>query len=208
MAMGLMQMGSKGPMRDLDYVNPRQKAPSSALPPEVRRKLGLDGGDGPQRSASERQLGTPPEAEHEDIYKGSANANPKVGASGAGTNWHNPNGHAFVRRNSGQPMSQRASRKAQVQNGANFINRGPMGGPPPGANPPSKRPSSLPPLAGARGGSPAGRAPSKEDTPRAAVAAPSRQQPGQHIAKRTRPPLQPTSSLTPAPGSGSDCGSP
>eukprot|EP00928_Gymnodinium_smaydae_P097012 TRINITY_DN8686_c0_g1_i1.p2 TRINITY_DN8686_c0_g1~~TRINITY_DN8686_c0_g1_i1.p2 ORF type:complete len:185 (-),score=31.18 TRINITY_DN8686_c0_g1_i1:35-526(-) len=48
------------------------------------------------------------------IYLGAANAEAKVGKSGAGTNWHNPNGHAFIRKNSGIPMSQRASRKAQL----------------------------------------------------------------------------------------------
>eukprot|EP00428_Durinskia_dybowskii_P079430 CAMPEP_0170446668 /NCGR_PEP_ID=MMETSP0117_2-20130122/49735_1 /TAXON_ID=400756 /ORGANISM="Durinskia baltica, Strain CSIRO CS-38" /LENGTH=43 /DNA_ID= /DNA_START= /DNA_END= /DNA_ORIENTATION= len=41
MAACLMQAGSCGAMRDLDYINPRPKLPRSALPPEVRRKLGL-----------------------------------------------------------------------------------------------------------------------------------------------------------------------
>mmetsp|Transcript_17302 Transcript_17302/g.37210 ORF Transcript_17302/g.37210 Transcript_17302/m.37210 type:complete len:197 (-) Transcript_17302:194-784(-) len=109
MAMALMQMGSKGPMRDLDYINPRPKCPSSALPPEVRRKLGL----APAASTPE----TSGAADHGHLYTGAANAAPKVGASGAGTDWQNPNGHAFVRRGSGVPMSQRASRKAQLERG-------------------------------------------------------------------------------------------
>jgi len=105
----LMQQGSCGAMRDLDYINPRAKCPPSALPPEIRRKLGLAG----PRSAS-----APPaerDESYEVIYKGAANAAPKVGASGAGTAWQNPNGHAFVRKGSGVPMSKRASRKAQLE---------------------------------------------------------------------------------------------
>merc|ERR1719183_779455 len=47
-------------------------------------------------------------------YKGSRNASPKKGLSGAGTDWINPNGHAFVRRGSGIPMSKRASRQSQL----------------------------------------------------------------------------------------------
>lgn len=112
MAASLMQQGSCGPMRDLDYINPRPKNPSSALPPEVRRRLGLaKGGGGMARSSS----APPPDSEHANIYTGAANADPKIGASGAGTGWHNPNGHAFVKRGSGIPMSQRASRKAQLE---------------------------------------------------------------------------------------------
>merc|ERR1719313_8094 len=47
-------------------------------------------------------------------YCGALNAEPKKGKSGAGTDWENPNGHAFIRRGSGIPMSQRASRHAQM----------------------------------------------------------------------------------------------
>merc|ERR1719362_2292523 len=91
-------------MRDLDYINPRQKAPSCALPPEIRRKLGLD------KSSARSSSCPPPAEEHEVLYKGSANAEAKIGQSGAGTNWHNPNGHAFVRRRSGAAMSQQRAR--------------------------------------------------------------------------------------------------
>lgn len=99
-------------MRDLDIINPRPKMPSSALPPEVRAKLGLGG--------KNRSSSTPPTnggyGDHETLYKGAAHAEPKVGKSGAGTNWVNPNGHAFVKRGSGVPMSQRASGKAKMEN--------------------------------------------------------------------------------------------
>lgn len=105
MAAKLMQQGSKGAMRDLDYINPRPPKQSCALPAEVRAKLGLDKGSRQARSSSE-----PPPS----IYVGAANAEAKVGKSGAGTNWRNPNGHAFVRKGSGVSMSQRASRKAQL----------------------------------------------------------------------------------------------
>lgn len=109
MAMGLMQQGSKGAMRDLDYINPRPPKQSSALPPEVRaRLLGRKGGKGGEGEA-------PPRPE---VYQGSAMAAPKVGQSGAGTNWQNPNGHAFIRRGSGVPMSKRASRHAQMGYGS------------------------------------------------------------------------------------------
>ncbi|CAE8605326.1 unnamed protein product [Polarella glacialis] len=97
----LMQQGSKGPMRDLDYINPRPPRQSSALPPEVRALLmGKK-----SRSSSE----PPPEVslENKAMYLGAANATPKVGQSGAGTNWQNPNGHAFVKRGSGLPNSYR-----------------------------------------------------------------------------------------------------
>merc|ERR1719502_2548535 len=47
-------------------------------------------------------------------YLGAANAEPKKGKSGAGTDWVNPNGHAFVRKGSGIPMSKRASRFSQL----------------------------------------------------------------------------------------------
>mmetsp|Transcript_81096 Transcript_81096/g.233013 ORF Transcript_81096/g.233013 Transcript_81096/m.233013 type:complete len:203 (-) Transcript_81096:102-710(-) len=106
MAMMLMQQGSKGAMRDLDYINPRPKATSSALPPEIRARLGLQ---------TARSSSAPPDtSDHNAIYTGAANAASKVGASGAGTDWQNPNGHAFVRRGTGIPMSLRASRKAQM----------------------------------------------------------------------------------------------
>jgi len=106
MAAGLKQQGSAGAMRDLDYVNPRPPKASSALPPDVRaRLLGRRGG----RSSSE-----PPPDELKAYYVGAANAEPKVGKSGAGTDWHNPNGHAFIRKGSGVPMSKRASGHARA----------------------------------------------------------------------------------------------
>eukprot|EP00747_Dinoflagellata_sp_TGD_P211110 gnl/TRDRNA2_/TRDRNA2_84318_c0_seq1.p1 gnl/TRDRNA2_/TRDRNA2_84318_c0~~gnl/TRDRNA2_/TRDRNA2_84318_c0_seq1.p1 ORF type:complete len:205 (-),score=22.76 gnl/TRDRNA2_/TRDRNA2_84318_c0_seq1:144-758(-) len=110
MAAMLFQQGSKGALRDLDYINPRPQKVSCALPPEVRRKLGLDAAGAGVRSSS-----VPPDLDSfKDLYTGSKNADAKVGKSGAGTNWHNPNGHAFIRRGSGVPMSQRASRQAQL----------------------------------------------------------------------------------------------
>mmetsp|Transcript_82777 Transcript_82777/g.208396 ORF Transcript_82777/g.208396 Transcript_82777/m.208396 type:complete len:210 (-) Transcript_82777:376-1005(-) len=145
MSAALMQQGSCGAMRDLDYINPRPKVPSSALPPEVRRRLGLGAGNGMPRSSS----APPPESEHASLYTGASNAAPKVGASGAGTAWHNPNGHAFVRRGSGIPMSQRASRKAQLEGPrASLVPAGleaPSAGG--GARAPSRERRSLPPPA-------------------------------------------------------------
>merc|ERR1712217_248318 len=107
MAAGLMQQGSAGAMRDLDYINPRPPRASCALPPEVRAKLKLGSGA--------RSNSAPPPEIDSNIYVGAANAEPKVGASGAGTKWHNPNGHAFVKKGSGVPMSQRAARKSSFQ---------------------------------------------------------------------------------------------
>lgn len=107
MAMGLMQMGSKGAMRDLDYINPRPPKQSSALPPEVRAKLLGRKAAGLLEAAGDETRPV--------VYMGSANAAPKIGQSGAGTDWQNPNGHAFVRRRSGVAMSERASRLAQQQ---------------------------------------------------------------------------------------------
>lgn len=106
MAAALMQQGSKGAMRDLDYINPRQPKASSALPPDVRRKLGLD--------RARASSASPAEAAPLEFYQGARNAEPKKGKSGAGTDWANPNGHAFIRRGSGIAMSQRASRAAQL----------------------------------------------------------------------------------------------
>jgi hypothetical protein len=93
-------------MRDLDFINPRPKMPSSALPPEIRAKLGLDRAKpGSNRSRGSSATRTPPESsarttsDKEDVYSGAANvASVLSGASGAGTDWQNPNGHAFVRR--------------------------------------------------------------------------------------------------------------
>jgi len=108
MACALMQQGSKGPMRDLDYVNPRPPKASSALPPEIRKRLGLD-----------RATNASPSPEANDqYYRGNANADPKKGQSGAGTDWVNPNGHAFVRKGSGVAMSKRASRLSQMSGAA------------------------------------------------------------------------------------------
>lgn len=96
--------GGASQLRDLDYVNPRPKMPSTALPPEVRKKLGL-----------ERGRNTPPPLPDADLYHGAVHAHPKVGQSGAGTNWQNPNGHAFVRKGSGAPASVRAPRRVASQ---------------------------------------------------------------------------------------------
>mmetsp|Transcript_21698 Transcript_21698/g.38133 ORF Transcript_21698/g.38133 Transcript_21698/m.38133 type:complete len:190 (+) Transcript_21698:147-716(+) len=120
MPVTLVQQGSAGALRDMDYINPRPKKASSALPPEVRRRLGLD------RCVSVPSFDA---EEHSNIYTGAVNAAPKVAQSGAGTNWQNPNGHAFVRRGSGIPMSQRASRKAQLAAaGADILGNGPSSG--------------------------------------------------------------------------------
>eukprot|EP00933_Yihiella_yeosuensis_P076123 TRINITY_DN8574_c0_g1_i1.p1 TRINITY_DN8574_c0_g1~~TRINITY_DN8574_c0_g1_i1.p1 ORF type:complete len:151 (-),score=33.10 TRINITY_DN8574_c0_g1_i1:208-660(-) len=92
--------GSAGQLRDLDYVNPRQKMPSSALPPEVRRKLGL----APAAASKADEA----DSDHKEVYRGASNVTEaKAGKSGAGTNWVNPNGHAFVRRGSGLPAHYR-----------------------------------------------------------------------------------------------------
>ena len=73
-------------LRDLDYVNPRQPVPSHAQPPEVRRAQGLAA-----RSA-------PGGGGHDAVYSGAANvAHVLSGVSGAGTNWRNGGGHAYVR---------------------------------------------------------------------------------------------------------------
>jgi hypothetical protein len=87
-------------MRDLDFINPRPKMPSSALPPEIRAKLGLDRAKpGSNRSRGSSGTRTPPEADATAVYHGAANVALKLsGASGAGTDWENPHGHAFVRR--------------------------------------------------------------------------------------------------------------
>mmetsp|Transcript_85941 Transcript_85941/g.152259 ORF Transcript_85941/g.152259 Transcript_85941/m.152259 type:complete len:187 (+) Transcript_85941:116-676(+) len=109
MPVTLYQQGSNGLLRDLDYINPRPPKQSSALPPEVRaRLLG-------KKAASSQ---SPPDTEKPNVYAGAANAEPKKGKSGAGTDWVNPNGHAFVRKGSGVPMSQRASRAAQLSGAA------------------------------------------------------------------------------------------
>jgi hypothetical protein len=86
-------------LRDLDFINPRPKMPSSALPPEIRAKLGLDRAKpGSNRSRGSSGTRTPPESTAE-VYRGASNvANCLSGASGAGTDWENPHGHAFVRR--------------------------------------------------------------------------------------------------------------
>eukprot|EP00425_Heterocapsa_triquetra_P033542 CAMPEP_0195109430 /NCGR_PEP_ID=MMETSP0448-20130528/89420_1 /TAXON_ID=66468 /ORGANISM="Heterocapsa triquestra, Strain CCMP 448" /LENGTH=139 /DNA_ID=CAMNT_0040146047 /DNA_START=44 /DNA_END=460 /DNA_ORIENTATION=+ len=138
MAAALMQQGSKGAMRDLDYINPRPKAVSSALPPEVRAKLGL---------SKQRASSCPPseQHDHQDVYTGARNAAPKVGQSGAGTDWQNPNGHAFVRKGSGMPMSQRASRKAQMEKLSGPSQMAGYGAPP--ARTASRERRQLPPVA-------------------------------------------------------------
>jgi hypothetical protein len=129
-------------MRDLDYVNPRPPKATSALPPELRRRLGLDRG----KSFDRRSIDSPVEVDNAapDHYKGCINACPKKGKSGAGTDWENPNGHAFVRRGSGVPMSQRASRASQLSGaGAAMIaNQSKVSG----ERAPSRERSNLPPL--------------------------------------------------------------
>jgi len=109
MPVTLYQQGSSGALRDLDYVNPRPPKQSSALPPDVRARL-----LGKKSGIDKTQV-----MEKAAVYTGASNAEPKKGKSGAGTDWVNPNGHAFVRRGSGVPLSQRASRAAQLS-GASF----------------------------------------------------------------------------------------
>jgi hypothetical protein len=101
-------------MRDLDFINPRPKMPSSALPPEIRAKLGLDRAKpGSNRSRGSSGTRTPPEAA--EVYHGASNvAKPLSGASGAGTDWENPHGHAFVRRGTNDRRLQ-AQRDAAVR---------------------------------------------------------------------------------------------
>jgi len=88
-------------LRDLDFINPRPKMPSCALPPEIRAKLGLDRGK-PNSNRSRGSSGgtrTPPEPSAAEVYHGASNVSTVLsGASGAGTDWENPHGHAFVRR--------------------------------------------------------------------------------------------------------------
>mmetsp|Transcript_10359 Transcript_10359/g.18451 ORF Transcript_10359/g.18451 Transcript_10359/m.18451 type:complete len:140 (-) Transcript_10359:32-451(-) len=110
-------------VRDLDYVNRRQKLPSQALPPEVRAKLGISrspsqkseitllanagatlpatGRDGSISGIREKLAQG---GESDQLYEGSANVAivAAMGASGAGTDWVNPCGHAFVRRGTSQ----------------------------------------------------------------------------------------------------------
>eukprot|EP00930_Biecheleria_cincta_P057567 TRINITY_DN43485_c0_g1_i1.p1 TRINITY_DN43485_c0_g1~~TRINITY_DN43485_c0_g1_i1.p1 ORF type:complete len:192 (-),score=15.53 TRINITY_DN43485_c0_g1_i1:72-647(-) len=109
----LYQQGSNGALRDLDYINPRPPKQSSALPADVRaRLLG-------KRSNSE----LPPEPEKNAVYSGAANAEPKSGKSGAGTDWVNPNGHAFVRKGSGVLNSHRSSRASKFSGAAYELTR-------------------------------------------------------------------------------------
>mmetsp|Transcript_93331 Transcript_93331/g.300464 ORF Transcript_93331/g.300464 Transcript_93331/m.300464 type:complete len:139 (-) Transcript_93331:226-642(-) len=103
-------------VRDLDYVNPRHKLPSKALPPEIRVKLGLmsrailgENGSGSAETA-EMQASSPQcsgirerlakGGQSQAVYIGVANVSAVAcsGAAGAGTDWVNPRGHAFVRR--------------------------------------------------------------------------------------------------------------
>mmetsp|Transcript_93333 Transcript_93333/g.300468 ORF Transcript_93333/g.300468 Transcript_93333/m.300468 type:complete len:119 (-) Transcript_93333:226-582(-) len=83
-------------VRDLDYVNPRHKLPSKALPPEIRVKLGLMS----RAILGENGSGSAETAEMQAVYIGVANVSAVAcsGAAGAGTDWVNPRGHAFVRR--------------------------------------------------------------------------------------------------------------
>mmetsp|Transcript_53916 Transcript_53916/g.97080 ORF Transcript_53916/g.97080 Transcript_53916/m.97080 type:complete len:134 (-) Transcript_53916:22-423(-) len=104
-------------VRDLDYVNRRQKLPSVALPPEVRARLGLTltasetdlearGGRSSQVTLETKGLHERPAkgGESEDLYVGAAMvaAIATSGASGSGTDWVNPRGHSFVRRGTAQ----------------------------------------------------------------------------------------------------------
>ena len=89
-------------LRDLDYVNPRQRAPRSALPPELR-----SGGGAPSATTA-----------HASVYSGAANVETVLqGASGAGTDWANARGHAFVRRGTAEQRSDelRLARKRDAQ---------------------------------------------------------------------------------------------
>jgi len=145
MAVALFQQGSAGKLRDLDYVNPRPAKASSALPPDVRRRLGLDR-DAPRANVCNSPLSRSPSMEVPGQYRGSANAEAKVGKSGAGTDWQNPGGHAFVRRGSGIPMSKRASRQSQLTGaGAAMIANQSRAAGPNGGRAPSREHAMLPP---------------------------------------------------------------
>eukprot|EP00929_Paragymnodinium_shiwhaense_P079814 TRINITY_DN41602_c0_g1_i1.p1 TRINITY_DN41602_c0_g1~~TRINITY_DN41602_c0_g1_i1.p1 ORF type:complete len:139 (-),score=12.46 TRINITY_DN41602_c0_g1_i1:471-887(-) len=107
-------------VRDLDYVNPRQKLPSVAMPPEVRAQLRL----GPRqdcrpsaklRSSSSSLIPSSLDGirerlatgdKSEEVYVGRANVAlgelAGSGKAGAGSDWMNASGHAFVRRGTAQ----------------------------------------------------------------------------------------------------------
>eukprot|EP00746_Dinoflagellata_sp_MGD_P001486 gnl/MRDRNA2_/MRDRNA2_102798_c0_seq1.p1 gnl/MRDRNA2_/MRDRNA2_102798_c0~~gnl/MRDRNA2_/MRDRNA2_102798_c0_seq1.p1 ORF type:complete len:133 (-),score=27.38 gnl/MRDRNA2_/MRDRNA2_102798_c0_seq1:89-487(-) len=101
-------------VRDLDYVNPRHKLPSCALPPEVRAQLGLAPAKKDEtkqvcRSSSQKSYSSMHQqlakgGQSNDVYRGSSNVAVAScnGTSGAGTCWENEAGHAFVRRGTSQ----------------------------------------------------------------------------------------------------------
>eukprot|EP00927_Polykrikos_kofoidii_P040832 TRINITY_DN34830_c1_g1_i1.p1 TRINITY_DN34830_c1_g1~~TRINITY_DN34830_c1_g1_i1.p1 ORF type:complete len:144 (-),score=22.64 TRINITY_DN34830_c1_g1_i1:251-682(-) len=116
-------------VRDLDYVNPRQKLPSVALPPEVRARLGLGPScsrgreaalptEGGLRSSSETAVRLTSGIREQlalggcsrEVYVGAPNVAlgelAISGKAGAGSDWANPRGHAFVRRGTAQQRRQ------------------------------------------------------------------------------------------------------
>eukprot|EP00930_Biecheleria_cincta_P010505 TRINITY_DN112662_c0_g1_i1.p1 TRINITY_DN112662_c0_g1~~TRINITY_DN112662_c0_g1_i1.p1 ORF type:complete len:144 (-),score=27.40 TRINITY_DN112662_c0_g1_i1:94-525(-) len=122
-------------VRDLDYVNRRQKLPSVALPPEVRSKLGLTrsvgqdpklwhqpDGNALAVSSSSSSLTEcsgirerlAQGGESEELYSGVTMVASVAarGVAGAGADWVNPRGHAFVRRGTA------AERQASLQEAA------------------------------------------------------------------------------------------
>lgn len=112
-------------VRDLDYVNPRQKLPGVSLPPEVRAQLGLGPREDRTSAKSKNNhsasqpvlLVTTPASpasldgikerlakggKSDEVYVGRSNLAlgelAGSGKAGAGSDWVNPCGHAFVRR--------------------------------------------------------------------------------------------------------------
>eukprot|EP00928_Gymnodinium_smaydae_P031365 TRINITY_DN23038_c0_g1_i1.p3 TRINITY_DN23038_c0_g1~~TRINITY_DN23038_c0_g1_i1.p3 ORF type:complete len:159 (+),score=29.83 TRINITY_DN23038_c0_g1_i1:161-637(+) len=140
-------------VRDLDYVNPRQKLPSCALPPEVRARLGLApstseaklhegtglgstlGGTSSEqlrrplrRALSLTSLNLPAGhdrncerlatgGQSDAVYVGASNVAQSAanGAAGAGSDWENPRGHAFVRRGTAQRRLQSLQERGKEQ---------------------------------------------------------------------------------------------
>eukprot|EP00933_Yihiella_yeosuensis_P081617 TRINITY_DN95273_c0_g1_i1.p1 TRINITY_DN95273_c0_g1~~TRINITY_DN95273_c0_g1_i1.p1 ORF type:complete len:154 (-),score=25.14 TRINITY_DN95273_c0_g1_i1:47-445(-) len=127
-------------VRDLDYINPRHKLPSCALPPEIRVKLGLAPAI-PEKDKSSLQLTQslslttirekPNRAgQSKEVYLGTANVAQVAshGSAGAGTNWSNPNGHAFVRRGTSEQrlaeMREAAKQKRMLLGSRSSFSRG------------------------------------------------------------------------------------
>eukprot|EP00931_Biecheleriopsis_adriatica_P089663 TRINITY_DN6374_c0_g3_i1.p1 TRINITY_DN6374_c0_g3~~TRINITY_DN6374_c0_g3_i1.p1 ORF type:complete len:137 (-),score=25.28 TRINITY_DN6374_c0_g3_i1:91-501(-) len=122
-------------VRDLDYVNRRQKLPSCALPPEVRSRLGLarpaacdsfeddsapTSGLTTSSSFSGIRERLAKGGQSQQLYNGAAMVASVAGcgASGAGTDWVNTRGHAFVRRGTADQrlagLQERAKQKRQM----------------------------------------------------------------------------------------------